>query len=123
MTRVPDYPQLRQFFEGYLHEDFMQEHRSPQGALRAFEADASAAELRRFRAEAEELFRRALAIDQDNHLALRVGEGERISGQRRRSALMERHADSRKAASGYGSSHGISSRGASGAVCGSPGGP
>jgi hypothetical protein len=55
MTRAPDYPQLRQFFEGYLHEDFVQEHGSPQGALRAFEADASAAELRRFRAEAKRL--------------------------------------------------------------------
>jgi hypothetical protein len=55
MTRAPEYPQLRQFFEGYLHEDFVQEHRSPAGALRAFEADASAAELRRFRAEAKRL--------------------------------------------------------------------
>ena len=58
MTRVPDYPQLRQFFEGYLHEDFVQEHKSPEGALRAFEADASAAELRRFRAEAKRLLAR-----------------------------------------------------------------
>ncbi len=58
MTRVPDYPQLRQFFEGYLHEDFVQEHRTPEGALRAFEADASAAELRRFRAEAKRLLAR-----------------------------------------------------------------
>jgi len=38
MTRVPDYPQLRQFFQGYLHEDFVQEHGSPEAALRAFEA-------------------------------------------------------------------------------------
>ena len=58
MTRAPDYPQLRQFFEGYLHEDFVQEHKSPEGALRAFEADASAAELRRFRAEAKQMLAR-----------------------------------------------------------------
>ena len=58
MTRVTDYPQLRQFFEGYLHEDFVQEYRTPEGALRAFEADASAAELRRFRAEAKRLLAR-----------------------------------------------------------------
>jgi len=58
MRRVPDYPHLRQFFEGYLHQDFIQEHRSPARALRAFEADASAAELRRFRAEANRLLAR-----------------------------------------------------------------
>ena len=65
MTRVPDYPQLRQFFEGYLHEDFVQEHRSPEGALRAFEADASAAELRRFRAEAKRLLARVESEELD----------------------------------------------------------
>jgi len=63
MTRVPDYPQLRQFFEGYLHEDFVQEHKSPDGALRAFEADASTAELRRFRAEAKRLLARVESED------------------------------------------------------------
>ena len=65
MTPAPDYPQLRQFFEGYLHEDFVQEHRSPAGALRAFEADASAAELRRFRAEAKRLLARVESQELD----------------------------------------------------------
>ena len=65
MTREPDYPQLRQFFEGYLHEDFVQEHRTPAGALRAFEADASAAELRRFRAEARRLLARVESEELD----------------------------------------------------------
>ena len=65
MTRVPDYPQLRQFFKGYLHEDFVQEHRSPEGALRAFEADASAVELRRFRAEAKRLLARVESEELD----------------------------------------------------------
>ena len=66
MTRVPDYPQLRQFFEGYLHEDFVQEHRTPEGALRAFEADANAAELRRFRAEAKRLLARVESAELDD---------------------------------------------------------
>ena len=66
MTRAPDYPQLRQFFAGYLHEDFAQEHRTPEGALRAFEADASAAELRRFRAEAKRLLARVESEELDS---------------------------------------------------------
>ena len=66
MTRAPDYPQLRQFFEGYLHEDFVQEHRSPEGAMRAFEADASPAELRRFRAEAKRLLARVESQELDD---------------------------------------------------------
>ena len=75
MTRVPDYPHLRQFFEGYLHEDFVQEHRSPQGALRAFEADASAAERRRFRAEAKRLLARVESEELDGirELLARLG--------------------------------------------------
>jgi len=63
MTREPDYPQLRQFFEGYLHEDFVQEHATPAGAVRAYEADASAAELRRLRAEAKRLLTRVESAD------------------------------------------------------------
>jgi hypothetical protein len=77
MTRVPDYPQLRQFFEGYLHEDFMQEHRSPQGALRAFEADASAAERRRFRVEAKRLLARVESEELDDIRALLTKLGSR----------------------------------------------
>jgi hypothetical protein len=75
MSRVPDYRQLRQFFEGYLHEDFVQEHRSPAGALRAFEADASAAELRRFRAEAKRLLARvdSYELDEVRELLARLG--------------------------------------------------
>lgn len=75
MTRVPDYPQLRQFFEGYLHEDFVQEHRSPQGALRAFEADASATERRRFRAEAKRLLAQVESeeLDEIRELLARLG--------------------------------------------------
>jgi hypothetical protein len=76
MTRGP-YPQLRQFFEGYLHEDFMQEHRSPAGALRAFEADASASELRRFRAEAKRLLALVESEDLDTTRELLAALGSR----------------------------------------------
>ena len=77
MTRVRDYPQLRQFFEGYLHEDFVQEHRSPAGALRAFEADASAAERRRFRAEAKRLLARVESEELDDIRELLTKLGSR----------------------------------------------
>ena len=39
MTRAPDFPELRRFFEGYMHEDFMHEYGTAEGALRAYEAD------------------------------------------------------------------------------------
>jgi hypothetical protein len=42
---------LRQVFTGYLHEDFLVEHGTPAAAMRAFRADASPAEINRFRAE------------------------------------------------------------------------
>ena len=35
-----DYPTLGSFFAGYLHEDFVEDHGSPEEALRAFRADA-----------------------------------------------------------------------------------
>jgi hypothetical protein len=47
-----DYPTLETFFSGYLHEDFVAVHGSPQGALRAFRADANKGEQRRFAREA-----------------------------------------------------------------------
>jgi hypothetical protein len=40
-------------FSGYLHEDFVAEYGSPEAALRAFRADASADEWRRFQREAK----------------------------------------------------------------------
>ena len=63
MTRAR-FPELQRFFEGYLHEDFVQEHGTPEGALRAFEADASDAERRRLRDDA----RRMLAIVENDDL-------------------------------------------------------
>jgi hypothetical protein len=55
MTRALDYPELRRFFEGYMHEDFVHEHGTPEGALRAYEADASEPERRRLRSEATKM--------------------------------------------------------------------
>lgn len=49
------FPELQKFFGGYLHEDFVEMHATPEGALRAFEADASDAERRRFRSEVARL--------------------------------------------------------------------
>jgi len=40
-----DFPALRDFLAGYLHEDFAAEHGSPEGAVRAFARDADEGEL------------------------------------------------------------------------------
>jgi hypothetical protein len=50
-----DYPALESFFSGYLHEDFVEEHGTPAGALRAFRTDADAADIERFEHEAARL--------------------------------------------------------------------
>jgi len=50
-----DYPTLESFFSGYLHEDFVADHGSPEGALRTFQTDADKEEQRRFAREAEGL--------------------------------------------------------------------
>ncbi len=52
--RAGDFPALREFFRGYLHEDFAAEHGSVEAALAAFlaaaPADARAAAAREARA-------------------------------------------------------------------------
>jgi hypothetical protein len=40
-----DFPALREFFSGYLHEDFHDEYGSVAGAAKAFRNDASDAEI------------------------------------------------------------------------------
>jgi hypothetical protein len=47
-----DFPALRDFLAGYLHQDYGREHRTPQGAVQAFSCDATAEELKRLQAEA-----------------------------------------------------------------------
>jgi len=65
MKRVPasDFPALRQFFGGYLHEDFVEEHGSPAVALKTFEADADEDERRRFRAEVKRFLEVTAPLD------------------------------------------------------------
>ncbi len=43
---------LRAFVSGYLHEDFVAEHKTPEGALRAFLRDASTDERRHLEQDA-----------------------------------------------------------------------
>ena len=45
------FPGLREFFSGYLHEDFLDEYGSAAGAARAFCGDASTEEAAQARAE------------------------------------------------------------------------
>ncbi len=35
-----EFPELARVFSGYLHEDFVAQHGSPEAALRAFREDA-----------------------------------------------------------------------------------
>ena len=44
-VNVDDFPALRDFLAGYLHEDFVLEHGTPENAVRAFRADADPGEL------------------------------------------------------------------------------
>jgi hypothetical protein len=46
-----EFPGLKEFFSGYLHEDFMDEYGSPAGAARAFCGDASGEEAAQAREE------------------------------------------------------------------------
>jgi len=45
------FPMIRTLLRGYLHEDFVAEHESAEGAVRAFCKDASPAEVRKLIAE------------------------------------------------------------------------
>jgi len=58
-----EFPELARVFSGYLHEDFVAQHGSPEAALRAFREDASPMEWRRFQREAKRLVE--LADDRD----------------------------------------------------------
>jgi len=56
------FPAFAQFLAGYLHEDFVVEHKTPAGALRAFVADASPDERERVRGEAQHFLIGAASI-------------------------------------------------------------
>lgn len=57
------FPELRRVFSGYLHEDLVAEHGTPQAALRAFHADADQAERRRFQKEAKRFLDRTRELE------------------------------------------------------------
>ena len=59
------FPQLESFFSDYLHEDFLVEYGSPEGALRAWRLSASAREIRQFEREARLLLDAAAAMPFD----------------------------------------------------------
>ncbi len=48
---APAFPALASFGRGYLHQDFLEEHGSPEAALEAFLADATPGEARRLARE------------------------------------------------------------------------
>ena len=77
MTRVKAeaFPELRRVFSGYLHEDFLQDGRTPEAALRAFVADADPAERRRFQREAARFLAQTATLDVAdlNHLLVELG--------------------------------------------------
>ena len=64
--RAKDFPALREFLAGYLHQDFTAEHGSPEAAARAFRTVADEAECN---AVAEELSR-FLSVTQGNSFEL-----------------------------------------------------
>jgi hypothetical protein len=57
------FPRLHDVFAGYLHEDYCEDYESPAAALRAFEAEASRDERRRFRDEMRRFLARTSALD------------------------------------------------------------
>ena len=64
------FPELQRVFAGYLHEDVLVEHGSPEAALRAFRADAAPADERRFRREVKRFLTQTSALDFDTVRAL-----------------------------------------------------
>ena len=54
-----EFPELARVFSGYLHEDLVAQHGTPEAALRAFRDDASPMEWRRFQREAKRLVKLA----------------------------------------------------------------
>jgi hypothetical protein len=56
------FPQLESFFSDYLHDEFLVEYGSPEGALRAWRLTASTKESQQFDREAERLLEAASAM-------------------------------------------------------------
>jgi hypothetical protein len=77
LTRVTPsaFPELRRVFGGYLHEDVLAEHGSADAALRAFRADASPAELRRFQKDITRFLAQTASLDLDELRRVLYGLG------------------------------------------------
>jgi hypothetical protein len=60
------FPQLESFFSGYLHEDYLVEYGSPEGALRAWRLDTSPRESQQLDREAERLLQAAATLPFDD---------------------------------------------------------
>jgi DNA-binding MurR/RpiR family transcriptional regulator len=58
-----DFPELQRAFSGYLHEDFLEEYETPVAALRAFQDDADAGEVQRFKKEARRFLDRTADLE------------------------------------------------------------
>lgn len=69
------FPELRQVFEGYLHEDFVAEYGSAAAAIDAFRADANATEARAFGDEARRFLGVTSTLDfaEVQRLVTRIG--------------------------------------------------
>lgn len=74
-VKPSDFPELQRIFAGYLHEDYLEEYGTPLAALRAFQADANAAERQRFSKETRRFLERTATLDfsQVRVLLARIG--------------------------------------------------
>jgi hypothetical protein len=96
------FPELRRVFDGYLHEDVLVEHGTPEAALRAYRADADLADRRRFRSEVKRFLAQTRGLDFDSVRALVSQLGCRWIPPSREAliALLTETADSRDPAAG-----------------------
>ena len=67
MTHVAPsaFPELRQVFSGYLHEDSLIEAGTPEAALQTFRHDASPDERQRFQREVKQFLAQTATLDLD----------------------------------------------------------
>jgi hypothetical protein len=82
-----DFPEMQRVFAGYLHEDFLEEYRTPLAALRAFQEDANAAERRLFSREIRRFLERTATLDFSDVRALLAGLGSRWAPRSRKALV------------------------------------
>ena len=86
-VHASDFPELRKVFSGYLHEDFLDEHKTAAAALEAFEADANQEERRRFHAEAKRFLEVTAPLEFDEVVALLSRLGSRWTPPTRKALI------------------------------------